>query len=124
MSRLRQFVAVTLLALFLGVHWVALQSMGWATMLVTRSQTAGLGEAVRTTFDGEHPCEVCRMVSEGRKAEKQAPAVFKVTKIEAAMDACPAVLPPAPPMERVAIGVDLPRTSFRGSPPVPPPRFV
>lgn len=115
---------MTLLALFLGLHWVALQSMGWATMLVTRSQTAGLGAAVRTTFDGEHPCEVCRLVSEGRKAEKQAPVVFKVTKIEAAMDASTAVLPPAPPVARVAMGVELPPTAARGAPPLPPPRFA
>src|SRR5688572_27774761 len=38
-----------------GAHWLALQTVAWTGMLVTRSQQAGVEEAMRTTFDGQHP---------------------------------------------------------------------
>lgn len=40
-------------------------------MLVTRAPQAGVEEAVRTTFDGEHPCGLCMAVDEGRKQEQE-----------------------------------------------------
>ena len=42
-------------------------------MLVDRSQTMGFVAAAKTTFDGEHPCEMCKVVSDGTKNE-QTPA--------------------------------------------------
>jgi hypothetical protein len=43
------------------------------SMLVSFSQQGGLEEAISKTFDGKHPCKLCKLVSEGKKAEhKQA----------------------------------------------------
>jgi hypothetical protein len=40
-------------------------------MLVARSQTEGVAEAVKTTFDGEHPCAMCSAIESGQKEEKR-----------------------------------------------------
>lgn len=122
LSRFTRIIAATLLALFLGVHWFALQSVGWASMLVSRTQTAGWQEAVRTTFDGEHPCEVCKLVSAGRKAEKLPSVEFKVTKIEAGVPSDQVEIPEPPAVAGVPVAlVDLP-PSLRSVPSLPPPR--
>src|SRR6188768_3978782 len=53
-----------------GAHWLALQTAAWTGMLVSRSQSATVSEAVRTTFDGDHPCPLCQAVEEGQQREK------------------------------------------------------
>ncbi len=55
-----------------GAHWLILQGTAWTKMLVDRSQTMGFVAAAKTTFDGDHPCEMCKMVSKETKSE-QAP---------------------------------------------------
>ena len=54
-----------------GAHWVVLQVTAWTGMLVARSQTEGVAEAVKTTFDGEHPCAMCSAIESGQKEEKR-----------------------------------------------------
>jgi hypothetical protein len=54
-----------------GAHWALLQSVAWTGMLVSRSQQTGVEEAVRTTFDGEHPCRLCVVVKEGQKQQSE-----------------------------------------------------
>jgi hypothetical protein len=80
-----------------GAHWLILQGTAWTKMLVDRSQTMGFVAAAHTTFDGDHPCEMCKVVSKGTKSE-QAPAgvlpkgakLFNVPLIQPSV----AVLPP------------------------------
>jgi hypothetical protein len=122
LKRFTSSIAATLLVLFLGVHWFALQSVGWASMLVARSQSTTWTEALRTTLDGQHPCEVCKVVAAGRAAEKKPSLAFKVTKIEVAIASDEAVLPPAPEGVRLTI-LELPApTKDRSVPLLPPPR--
>lgn len=67
-----------------GLQWCALQSVAWATMLVTKACHAPLAVAVAQTFDGAHPCDICHVVAEGKKSEKKSdilPAVMKVDMI-------------------------------------------
>lgn len=40
-------------------------------MLVTRTQIAGVAEAVTTTFDGDHPCGLCTAIATGQEEEKR-----------------------------------------------------
>jgi hypothetical protein len=54
-----------------GAHWAVLQVTAWTGMLVVRSQTEGVAEAVKTTFDGEHPCVMCSAIESGQKEEKR-----------------------------------------------------
>ncbi len=59
-------------ALYLsGAHWAVLQVTAWTGMLISRSQTEGVVEAVKTTFDGEHPCPMCCVIESGQKEEKR-----------------------------------------------------
>ena len=39
-------------------------------MLVKNARTCSLAEAVKKTFDGEHPCALCRAINSGHMAEK------------------------------------------------------
>lgn len=70
MPPLLRIIAAGMLSLSLGLHWAVLQSAAWAGMLVDRVQEMSVGEAIRTTFDGAHPCRLCQVVQEGRAAAK------------------------------------------------------
>ena len=54
-----------------GAHWCALQALAWTGMIVSRSQTATVSEAVSTTFDGDHPCALCQVVEKGQQREQE-----------------------------------------------------
>lgn len=56
-----------------GGQWGILQGIAWAKMLVDYSQADGLREGIKKTFDGEHPCELCKSISKSRESEKQDP---------------------------------------------------
>ncbi len=66
-----RIVAVTLLVLSLGLHWAILQTVAWTGMLISYSRSSGLSEGISRTFDGQHPCPLCRLVTEGRAKERQ-----------------------------------------------------
>lgn len=57
-------------------------------MLVTRAQSVGVEQAVRTTFDGAHPCNLCSAISSGQQEEKkevpEAPVVKKLMEFKSA----------------------------------------
>lgn len=55
----------------LGGHWVALQSVAWVRMIVQYAQEDSLASALARTFDGEHPCEMCLAIQQGRQQEQQ-----------------------------------------------------
>jgi hypothetical protein len=58
----------------LGGHWAILQVGAWAGMVVSYSQQSGLIAGLLQTFDGEHPCPVCKAIECGKKREgKKAP---------------------------------------------------
>ena len=62
-----------------GGHWLALQTLAWAGMLVTYSQQTNITEAVDMTFNGRHPCSLCKQIEQVRRAdnEHQVPASIK-----------------------------------------------
>ena len=49
-------------------------------MVVSYSQADSLAVAIQKTFDGAHPCKLCKVVKAGRKAEQEKPATLKVDK--------------------------------------------
>lgn len=63
---------LTVLALCgaLGLHWAALQSTAWTLMLIENAKKESLAQALAKTFDGAHPCSLCRGIEKGRMAEK------------------------------------------------------
>ena len=69
-----------------GAHWAVLQVTAWTGMLLQRSQSEGVIEAVATTFDGEHPCAMCTAIESGQQEQKrndaQAPALKELAEIK------------------------------------------
>ena len=71
------------LALFfiMGGPWAVLQTIAWAKMVVEYSRDTSVGEALSKTFDGEHPCGMCKKISKVRSEEQKSPAlVFQIKK--------------------------------------------
>ena len=111
-----------------GGHWAVLQTVAWTGMLHDYMQRTGsVAMAVGQTFDGQHPCELCREIASAKAREhKESPATPK-TKDEAKVKALVAGSLPQPFVRRVvetgfpAAGSDLgPGRPER--PPTPPPR--
>lgn len=77
-----QFLLVSFLALWVGGNWIFLQSCAWVSMTVSFSQQASVSQAIRWTFDGQHPCQLCKIVKEGRKSETKSPGLLVSLKVE------------------------------------------
>lgn len=123
-------IAVVLLAcLSVGLHWSALQVVGWVGMAVEYSRTSDVTTALEMTFDGKHPCNLCKLVqSQGplSEGEKQSPPKSKteIKLLAAAIWENPLVW-----LSRsflFASFPDEPRVASlaRERPPLPPPRFA
>jgi hypothetical protein len=68
-------------ALYLsGAHWVALQTTAWTGMLISRTISTSVSEAVESTFDGQHPCRVCKAISSGKQTEERSQHEFELLK--------------------------------------------
>lgn len=68
--RLRRIIAFMLAAVLLGGHWAALQSIAWAGMLAARVQVMSVKKAIETTFDGDHPCPMCKAIKKAKSSEQ------------------------------------------------------
>ena len=104
-----------------GGHWAALQSVAWTTMLAKNLQSASMSRALETTFDGKHPCPLCKAVAAGKAAEQKSEFNLELKRLE---------YPPAPDGFILVAPAQfrlLPQTNFSAEtlahkPPVPPPR--
>jgi hypothetical protein len=79
-SVFHKLLAVALCLLMQGPAMLV-QEVAWVNMLVSYTQERGLKRGVIETFDGNHPCELCKKAAELRQqeqpddpAEKQLPA--------------------------------------------------
>jgi hypothetical protein len=112
-----------------GGHYGVLQALAWSKMLVDYSQQDGLVVGAIKTFDGNHPCCLCKQIGAAKKADTEqskdnkeivSGLVLKefvtsreiLAKVPSWTDAVPVTLPEV--VVRGAI--------FGVSPPVPPPR--
>lgn len=109
--------------MLLGGHWLLLQSVAWVGMIITYSQTSTFSEAVSMTFDGEHPCRMCLVVKEGKKAEKKEMQMKSDLKFEFLSAERIQFLPPllASTVLRSSSMFAMARTE---APPGPPPRIA
>lgn len=124
MARHCKIILAVVLSLSLGLHWCFLQSLAWASMLVERSQQASFVTALQTTFDGQHPCKLCRIVREGQQAEKKSDRQFKIQKLEtASWQGTAFELAPPPPAAAIEAPVNG-LSSRTEAPPFQPPRLV
>lgn len=71
------------LALFLttGGHLAILQGVAWTKMVRDFSRTDSIGKAIEKTLDGQHPCNLCKTITEtgaGKKDDGLASAKTKL----------------------------------------------
>jgi hypothetical protein len=55
----------------LGGHWAFLQTGAWVGMIVQYSQQVGVKAGLAQTFDGEHPCPICKVIQDAKKQEQR-----------------------------------------------------
>ena len=118
----RLLVILALLA-SVGGHWAVLQSVAWTRMIIERAQADSFAAAVQTTLDGEHPCEMCKRITEGKQHEQQeekAPVQVKLDLV------CELRLIAFDPPSQPFIFPSSPTegTPRAQRPPVPPPRLA
>jgi len=116
-----KIVTIVTLCCAIGLHWVALQSVAWTTMLFEYSKHAPLCQAIAHTFDGSHPCALCHLVTTGKKSEKKSEFQSPAPKIDIiCLARVVRVLPTFVPFGYEAIEHSF--SIIEHSPPVPPPR--
>ena len=113
---------VCLLSWSLGFQWFCLQSVAWASMLVERTAQSDWREAVRTTFDGQHPCQLCRVVQSAQSEDGDSTDPIQVPQFELLCGGAstPWVESRPRPVPQFGDPVMIPQRRLR--PPSPPPR--
>ncbi len=124
LRRTARFLIVAALMFSIGLHWVVLQSVAWASMLVTYSvQEGSVITGMSQTFDDDHPCPLCCAIKKGRHSEQKEPRqTDQKQKIDLALTFPGRVIltPPTPtllPLPDFPHGI-----ARRTKPPSPPPR--
>jgi hypothetical protein len=112
---------IALLLASAGGGWALLQTAAWTGMVIRFSESTTLKDALNKTFDGEHPCCLCKAIAAAKKSEKKAPASLELKKLEFLRAEAGAVLPPGPGNERVPSPA-FSAESLTQRPPTPPPR--
>jgi hypothetical protein len=112
---------VLVVCLSIGPHWAALQPVAWATMIIEYSQSAPLAKAVADTFDGKHPCDLCKHINHAQHSEKKREAQSTTVKqdllcVKRAVVLFRSYTDLSFPLEHLTATVET------RSPPVPPPR--
>jgi hypothetical protein len=69
--RLGKVLVVFTLICTLGAHWALLQTVAWTTMLASNLQSGSVREAMAMTFDGRHPCCLCKAIAAAKKSEQK-----------------------------------------------------
>ena len=81
-AHVAKFLVVAALVATTGAHWAALQTVAWTTMLANNLRSQSFTQAVSDTFDGEHPCCLCKAIKVGKQSEQKSTAVAPVLKME------------------------------------------
>jgi hypothetical protein len=80
--RLGKVLVVFTLVTTLSAHWALLQTVAWTTMLASNLQSSSLHDAVAKTFDGQHPCCLCKAIAAAKKSEQKNQVVSQNLKLD------------------------------------------
>jgi hypothetical protein len=119
--RIGKILVVLALVAMLGAHWALLQTAAWTTMLANNLQSGSFHDAVTKTFDGQHPCPICRAIAAAKKSEKKSEAVSPILKIEFPPGAVKFTFISPEPVSAFSLAEISAASSFQ-KPPLPPPR--
>ena len=122
-ARYPRWLIVSLLIVAVGAHWTVLQSAAWIGMLASNLSTTSIREAWSKTFDGKHPCKLCKVVHAGKSAEKKQDNQKPQTKLDLMLICGPRVVfgwlrDSMQPEPLAAV------LSRNDSPPLPPPESL
>jgi hypothetical protein len=81
-KRLGKISLVIALVTTLGAHWALLQTVAWTTMLAENLHTSSFHEAVTKTFDGTHPCCLCKAIAAAKQSERKTEFSLQSQKLE------------------------------------------
>ena len=118
----KMLIAVSL-ALAIAGPWALLQSLAWVGMAVSYSQDSPISEALKRTFDGHHPCQLCKVVQEGKKTEKKSEVLKPGTKVDYWVTSLTWFLP-SEVLRPSFQPCTLPSSHSAEPPPIPPPRLA
>jgi hypothetical protein len=122
-TKIARAIVVFALVCAIGGHWAILQSVAWVNMVVDFSQTSTLGSAITKTFDGKHPCALCKAVQEGKASEGNQTSLKVETKLDFWLASASLLL--EPPLPFVVLPGKSSTPLLRPeTPPTPPPRLV
>jgi hypothetical protein len=114
-------LVVIMLATTLGMHWALLQTLAWTTMLADNLNSVPFQEAVTKTFDGKHPCPLCKAVAAGKNSEHKKEFSFDSFKPEFPLFA-EVIVPVAPSEYQLCPRENFSAPFLTQQPPTPPPR--
>jgi hypothetical protein len=121
--RIGRWLLVAALFFAIGGHWAVLQTVAWASMIVEYSHGAAVTEAVEKTFDGRHPCPICKEIQQHQQSEKKHEALQLVKKIELFDEPVASLVFPSRVASLLKV-VDFFSSARADAPPVPPPRVA
>jgi hypothetical protein len=111
-----------LLIFGLGWHWALLQTVAWSGMLIRYSRVETFQSALSKTFDGKHPCALCKVVQQGRSEEQnQDPQTPQTSKLDFAILPVSGIDPAPLDFPRIEPAVQIAERRVE-SPPKPRPR--
>ena len=111
------------LALLLGWNSTVLQGLAWCSMVVTYGQQAPLKTAVAWTFDGRHPCQLCRLAQKTASNEQQPKSIQLASKVEGVVPMLSGVAVPRVPVPLPVFAQASTPPSRTLRPVLPPPRL-
>jgi hypothetical protein len=80
--RIGKTFLVIALVTTLGAQWTLLQTVAWTTMLANNLQSNSFQFAMTQTFDGKHPCCLCKAIAAAKQSEKKTEFSFQSQKLE------------------------------------------
>jgi hypothetical protein len=124
MPRTVRHLLLALLAITITAGpWGAMQSFAWATMLLNNLRTHSMSEAMLQTFDGNHPCPICKAIAASKKSNKDDESLAQQTRFEFPPSATIVMTIAPERFERVIISRQFVQT-LSHRPDVPPPRAI
>ena len=116
-----KILVIVALVLTTGLHWAALQTVAWSAMLASHLRSQSMTESMVQTFDGLHPCCLCKAIAAAKQAEKKDAATAPVLKFEFPIYGETVI--PTPPARFAQMQSGNSFAAFLSSkPPLPPPR--
>ncbi|HTW93928.1 MAG TPA: hypothetical protein VMD30_03975 [Tepidisphaeraceae bacterium] len=122
-QRPRSIFLILLAIIITASPWDIMQSVAWASMLVNDFRTQSILQSVEHTFDGRHPCPLCRAIAASRKSGKHSEFVAGQTRLEFLPSPAIVVIVTPERSEHVFAVIQV-VDSLSRKPAVPPPRAI